>query len=144
MIFLAIAILLSSLSAHASEKIVKESFVSQGRRHIYYLFVPDNIGSTAAVPMILMFHGSGRNGLSVVEKWADLAAKEGIILVGPDSQNSQTWRVPEDGPDFLRELVEALKAKYPVNPRRIYLFDHSAGAVFALHLAVFESEYFAT
>lgn len=140
---LAIAILLSFLSAHASEKIVKESFVSQGRRHTYYLFVPAKIGPTAAVPMILMFHGSGRNGLSVVEKWADLAAQEGIILVGPDAQNSQRWGVPEDGPDFLRELVEALKAKYSVNPRRIYLFGHSAGAVFALNLSMFESEYFA-
>jgi predicted esterase len=44
-----------------------------------YLFVPANLAPNAAVPMILMFHGSGRNGLSVVEKWADLAAKEGII-----------------------------------------------------------------
>ncbi len=164
MTFVTIAILLSFLSAHASEKIVhasqktvhasektvhapqkilKESFVSQGKRHTYYLFVPANIGPTAAVPMILMFHGSGRNGLSLVDKWADLAAKEGIILVGPDSQNSQTWRVPEDGPEFLRELVEAIKAKYPVDPRRIYLFGHSAGAVFALNLSMFESEYFA-
>jgi predicted esterase len=150
MTLITIAILLSFLSAdaseeivHASQKIVKQSFVSQGRKHTYYLFVPANIGPIADVPMILMFHGSGRNGLSLVEKWADLAAKEGIILVGPDAQNSQTWRVPEDGPEFLRELVEALKAKYPIDPRRIYVFGHSAGAVFALNLAMFESEYFA-
>jgi len=140
---LALAILLFSFSTQATEKIVKESFVSKGRKHTYYLFVPAKVEPNAAVPMILLFHGSGRNGLSLVEKWADLAAKERIILVAPDAKNSHRWGVPDDGPDFLRELVEALEAKYPVNPRRIYLFGHSAGAVFALNLSMFESEYFA-
>ena len=140
---LTIAILLCSLSAHASEKIVKESFVSQGKSHTYYLFVPANLPTTSAVPMILMFHGSGGNGLSVIEKWADLAAKEGIILVGPDAQDYQGWGGTGGDTDFLRELVETLKAKYPVNPRRIYLFGHSAGAVFALTFSMLESEYFA-
>jgi predicted esterase len=140
---LSIALLISAFSARASEKIAKETLVSQGRKHTYYLFVPAKIGPADAFPLILMFHGSGRNGLSLVEKWADLAAKERIILVGPNAQDSQSWRTPEDGPDFLRELVETLKAKYPVNARRIYLFGHSAGAVFALNLSMFESEYFA-
>ena len=138
-----IAIHLCFLSAHASEKIVKERFVSQGKSHTYYLFVPANLPPTPAVPMILMFHGSGRNGLSVVEKWADLAAKEGIILVGPDAQDYQGWGGTAGGANFLRELVEALEAKYPINPRRIYLFGHSAGAVFALTFSMLESEYFA-
>lgn len=48
-----------------------------------------------------------------------------------------------DGPDFLRDLVEALKAKYPVDPRRVYLFGHSAGAGHALYMSLFESQYFA-
>jgi predicted esterase len=142
-ILLAFALLISSLSAPASEKIVKESLVSQGKRHTYYLFVPAKTAPAAGFPMILMFHGSGRNGLSLVEKWADLAAKEGILLVGPDAQNPEGWHTPEDGPDFLRELVEGLKSKYPINTRRIYLFGHSAGAVFALNLSMFQSEYFA-
>jgi predicted esterase len=141
--FLAIAILLPSVSVHASEKIAKESFVWQGKKHTYYLFVPPDLGPTAAVPMILMFHGSGGNGLSIVEKWADLAAKEGVILVGPDAQNYERWGGTQDGADFLHGLVETIKTKYPVNPRRIYLFGHSAGAVFALTFSMLESGYFA-
>jgi poly(3-hydroxybutyrate) depolymerase len=35
------------------------------------------------------------------------------------------------------------KAKYPINPRRVYLFGHSAGASFALHMSLMESQYFA-
>jgi predicted esterase len=93
--------------------------------------------------MIVMLHGSGRNGLSLVDKWRDLAKAEGIILVGPDSSNSQSWQIPQDAPDLLYELVEYLRIKYPVNSRRIYLFGHSAGAVAALYLSLLESEYFA-
>ncbi|HET7286473.1 MAG TPA: dienelactone hydrolase family protein, partial [Pyrinomonadaceae bacterium] len=38
---------------------------------------------------------------------------------------------------------EELKTKYPVNPRRVYLFGHSAGAIFALQMSLMESQYFA-
>jgi poly(3-hydroxybutyrate) depolymerase len=92
---------------------------------------------------LVTLHGSGRNGLSLVEKWKDLAASEGLIIAGPDAQNSQGWNVPQDGPEFLHALVEELKAKYPINPRRVYLFGHSAGAVMGLYMSLYESEYFA-
>ncbi len=78
-----------------------------------------------------------------MEKWKDVADKEGLIIVGPDSFNSKGWNIPADGPDFIHDLVETLKAKYSINPRRVYLFGHSAGAVFALNLSMMESEYFA-
>ena len=126
-----------------ADKIVKESIRSQGKERTYYLFVPDKISLATPVPLIVLLHGSGRNGLSLVEKWRELAKKEGVIIVGPDALNSQAWRIPEDGPDFIHELVEALKAKYPVNARRVYLFGHSAGAGQALYLSLLESEYFA-
>jgi pimeloyl-ACP methyl ester carboxylesterase len=88
-------------------------------------------------------HGSGRTGVTLVEKWKDLAKKEGIILAGPDASDLRGWGSPQDGPDYLRDLVDELKSKYPVNPRRVYLFGHSAGASFALEMSLMESEYFA-
>jgi predicted esterase len=45
--------------------------------------------------------------------------------------------------DFIHAVVEAAKSKYPIDPRRVYLFGHSAGAVYALYLSVIQSEYFA-
>ncbi|HEX6728989.1 MAG TPA: PHB depolymerase family esterase [Pyrinomonadaceae bacterium] len=125
------------------EKIAKESIRSQGKERTYYLFVADNIKSTTTVPLIVLLHGTGRNGLSLIEKWKDLAKKEGFIIVGPDASTSNGWKIPEDGPDFIYELVEALAAKYPINKRRVYLFGHSAGAGQALYLSLLESEYFA-
>ena len=127
----------------SSEEIVKELITSQGKKRAYYLFVPEKLNAATPAPLIVLLHGSGRNGLSLVEKWKDLAKKEKVILVGPDSLDSRGWRIPEDGPDFLQELIEALKAKYPINARRVYLFGHSAGAIQSLNLSLLESEYFA-
>jgi predicted esterase len=134
-------LLLLSAHARAADKISKETVEYEGRKRTYYLFAPAALKTPA--PLVVLLHGSGRNGLSLVEKWKELAAREGFIIAGPDASDSRGWRTPQDGPDFMRELVEALKAKFTIDPRRVYLFGHSAGAVFALNLALMESEYFA-
>ena len=134
-------LLLSSLSASAKDDITKELITSNGKQRPYYLYVPSTIKAPA--PLIVMLHGSNRTGVTLVEKWKDYAKKEGIILAGPDASNLAGWSWPQDGPDYLHELVEELKSKYPINPRRVYLFGHSAGASFALHMSLMESQYFA-
>jgi len=131
------------LQSRAADRITKESLESQGKKRAYYLMVPDSAKSSASAPLIVLLHGSGRNGLSLMEKWKELASREGVIIAGPDSRDTQGWQIPGDGPGFIHDLVEALRAKYQVNQRRIYLFGHSAGAVFALNLSMMESEYFA-
>ena len=65
------------------------------------------------------------------------------MLAGPDSTDSVHWGSPQDGPLLLHDLVEEIAAKYPIDRRRVYLFGHSAGAVFTLQMACLESEYFA-
>jgi len=127
----------------SAQKVRKETFEFAGKKRTYYLLVPETAKPEHPAPMILLLHGSGHNGSSLTDKWKDLAAGEGIVLVAPDSINSETWNVPVDGPDFLHELISQLKANYPIDSRRMYLFGHSGGAVMALHLALIESEYFA-
>ena len=143
-------ILLSAISlmalfspCFAKDDITKELMTSRGKTRVYYLYVPSNLKTGTTAPLILTLHGSNRTGVTLVEKWKDLAKKEGIILVGPDATDLRGWGSPQDGPDFLFELVEELSKKYPVNPKRVYLFGHSAGASFALEMSLMESEYFA-
>src|SRR5829696_4183253 len=137
----ALTLLSLPADARAEDKVSKETFESGGRKRTYYLFAPASLKPSA--PLVVLFHGPGRDGLSLVERWKDLAAREGFVIAGPNSRNSKGWSTPDDGPDFIRDLVEALGAKYALDARRVYLFGHSAGAVFALHLALIESEYFA-
>lgn len=135
--------IVTASTAAARDDITKELITSNGKARAYYLYVPATAKPESPVPLIVMLHGSGRVGMSLVEKWKDLAKKENFIIAGPDSSDTKGWASPQDGPDFLRDLVEELKKKYPINPRRVYLFGHSAGAIFALEISLMESEYFA-
>ena len=136
-------LLLFSTPVSAKDDITKELITSNVKTRAYYLYVPSTIKPGSPAPLIVMLHGSGRVGMSLVEKWKDLAKKEGFIITGPDSSDIRGWRSPQDGPDYLRDLVEEIKSKYSINPRRVYLFGHSAGASFALEMALMESQYFA-
>jgi len=81
--------------------------------------------------------------MSQIDEWKTLAEKEGIILAAPDSANSRECSMNTDGPEFLHDVVEAVRAKNSIDGKRIYIFGHSAGAVFALYMGVMESRYFA-
>ncbi|HEY5839447.1 MAG TPA: dienelactone hydrolase family protein [Pyrinomonadaceae bacterium] len=135
--------LLLPVTCFASSQPRRETFVSRNKKRSYYLFVPDSLKNSEPAPLIILFHGSGRDGLSVVDKWEEIANKETIILAGLNSSDSSVWSTTKDGPEVVRDLVEHIKSSYPVDQRRMYLFGHSGGAVYAILLSLMQSEYFA-
>ncbi len=143
LLFAAFVFVLTIDSVAAKSKIVKNSVLSEGKKRNYYLIVSETVTASKPAPLIVMLHGSGRDGRVLLEHWQELAEKENIIIAGPDAADSAGWNVPKDGPKFLHNLVEELKAKHPVNPKRVYLFGHSAGAIFGIFMSVVESRYFA-
>jgi poly(3-hydroxybutyrate) depolymerase len=138
---LLILLALSSALALAAAKPEKQTITSEGKERTYYTFAPEKLVSPA--PLLLLLHGSGRDGMSQIDEWKGLAEKAGLLLAAPDSANSREWSMGVDGPEFLHQVVEAVREKYPVDGKRMYLFGHSAGAVFALYMGVMESRYFA-
>jgi poly(3-hydroxybutyrate) depolymerase len=127
----------------SSEKTEKLTFESAGQKRTYFLFVPEKAVAGPA-PLLLLLHGSGRDGKSLIDPWLPLAKSEGIVLVAPNASDQAAWRIPQDGPDFIRDLIETVRAVHPgIDPRRMYIFGHSAGAMHGLDMGVLESEYFA-
>lgn len=137
------SLLLAEAAPGDTGKIAKEKIAWKGKDRVYYLFVPTGASPEKKLPVIVTLHGSTRNGESLVSRWKDMAEKEKIVLIGPDSADSVHWASPAAGPLFLHDVVEQVTAKTPIDQRRVYLFGHSAGAVFALQMAALESEYFA-
>ena len=143
-LLIALLVLVAGLSTSiAAQKALKETLEFEGAKRTYYLFVPSVATAEHPAPVVVLLHGSGRNGLSLMDKCQDLANKEGFIAVAPDAITPEGWRAPIDGPDFLHELLSVVKAQYPIDPHRMYLFGHSGGASFSLYMALYESEYFA-
>src|ERR1044072_9957036 len=96
-IILSTIVLLAVCQTAFGSKITKQTIEFGGKKRVYYLYVPDNVASKP--PLIVTLHGSGRDGLSLVEKWKDLADQEGIILAGPNASKPAPWRQNEDCPD---------------------------------------------
>jgi len=132
-----------SIAAQTGERDLKLTLTSNGQPRAYRLFVPDGFGRTGPAPAIVLYNGSGSSVDGLIDPWKDVARKDGVILIGPDAFQSGAWRIPQDSPDFTGEVVEEVKAKFPVDPRRVYLFGHSGGAGHVLLLGLLESEYFA-
>ncbi|HYX53898.1 MAG TPA: PHB depolymerase family esterase [Candidatus Limnocylindrales bacterium] len=141
-VFFIFLLTFTSAAALATAKPEKQSLVFEGTERAYYVSVPEKL--TLPAPLLVLLHGSGRDGMSQIEQWQALAEKEGLVLVAPNSLNSREWSMGVDGPGFLHKIVEAVLGKYSIDGRRIYLFGHSAGAVFALYMGVMESQYFAS
>lgn len=141
---LAIGVLVLALNAHleAGQRISKEVVQHAGEARTYYLYAPAGLGNEPA-PLLLVFHGSGRDGRSLVEKWTKLANQHRFIVAGLDARDTEGWEMPVDGPGLEKALVDELCSRFPVDTSRIYIFGHSAGAVFGLQLALLQSEYFA-
>src|SRR3954467_7370046 len=72
--------LLLPLSASAADKATKETFGSGGRTRTYYLLVPESAKKSGSPPLIVLLHGSGRDGKSLLDPWTPLAKKEGIVI----------------------------------------------------------------
>ncbi|MGB4057262.1 MAG: prolyl oligopeptidase family serine peptidase [Alphaproteobacteria bacterium] len=111
-----------------------------GQARTYQLYAPE--GAPDPRPAILLLHGGKRNGVSLVEKWKDIADKNNVILIGPTASGS-LWSMETDSPEFLDAVIEDASRYYSIDPSRLYLFGHSSGGIQACYLVTRRSKKFA-
>ena len=107
----------------------------------YLLDVPRGYQAGVAAPLVLLLHGYGSSAASV-EAWYQLrplalgGEGAGFLYARPegtrDSTGSRNWNFspvhayPFDS-DYLRAVIDDVKGKYSVDPRRVYVIGVSAG-----------------
>ena len=118
----------------------------------YWIHLPPGYETSRPTPLVLVFHGGGGTGVGAESSTgiSRLADQKGFIAVYPQglpfSQlggNYTTWAAtgPLDsisgGADdllFVSVLLDALQARYCVDPRRIYATGFSAGGAMTAFL----------
>jgi len=138
-----LGLLVLPLARSSADGIVQEQIAFAGVDRPFHLFIPDGLSPDVPAPVLLLLHGSHQAGRALLEHWTGLAQREGLLLVAPDSLDPVGWQMKTDGPAFIHAVVDEVARGRPVDRRRLYLFGISGGAVYALTLAVLESEYFA-
>ena len=62
-------------SLASAQKVTKASIKTSASERSYFLFVPDGLDKSKPAPLVVLLHGSGRNGQSLFDAGKDLAAK---------------------------------------------------------------------
>ncbi len=124
-------------------EVAERTVLSREKKRTYAFYVPASVKPDAKAPLLVLIHGSTSNGKTILSRWTGMADAHGIILAAPNAIDNSRWASPEDGPLFLKDVVDDVAKLYAIDGRRMYIFGHSAGAVFALQMACLESLYFA-
>jgi len=131
-----------------------ETLAFDGRERSYRLYVPERVATPA--PLLLVLHPALFDGATMqaitsggFDRRAD---SSGALILYPDGID-QHWNDGReataaaaahiDDVGFLRALVGALAARYPIDPARIYVAGFSNGGMMALRLACQATDVFA-
>ena len=113
---------------------VRHDLTYAGAARHWYMLAPAGSPGSPLLPVIVVLHGSGRNGASMLDMWRAISASD-AVLVAPDAFDSNFWSVETDGPAFLDAVLDAAEAVQPFDRGHTYRYGHSAGARYALYLA---------
>lgn len=105
----------------------------------YHVQPPDVWDDTAPMPVLLHFHGWGRQGDLIVRhtRIATHTRSRGVLLLAPNGLGA-TWDFHSGGNrdvDFARAVIEDAATRYPIDPDRIYISGYSFGAAMAWRFA---------
>lgn len=112
-----------------------------GQPHRYHVYPADAAEAKTPRPLIFLLHGAKRTGASMIDMWRDVADAHDVVLVAPDSP-LQGWELSTDTLQFFDQVLDESRKLYSVDPKRTYLFGHSAGGVFSIYTGLFGSQVF--
>lgn len=106
----------------------------------FSLYVPEQLdGVSQKQPFVIALHGGSGHGRDFVWSWLKAARASGAVVLSPTSID-RTW--PLNGPDHdstnVRHMMEALGARYAIDPAKVLLTGMSDGGTFSTLCGLFE------
>ena len=101
----------------------------------YHVRPPDNWDGEAPLPVLLHFHGWGRQGDLIVKhgRIAGHTKSRGMLLLAPNGHGGSWdfWDGRSDDVDFAAAVIEDAAKLYPIDRSQIYISGYSYGAAMA-------------
>ena len=100
----------------------------------FSLYVPEYCDGQGLMPLVVALHGGHGHGRDFLWSWLREARSREVLALSPTSRD-RTWSIM-GGEDVdaepLREMVESVAERYPVDRTRVLLTGMSDGATYAL------------
>lgn len=106
----------------------KHQSMVQFKRRTWYSLVPQS-GSRGA-PVVVLFHGANRSGLSMIDMWQEVAQAHGVVLLAPNAPSGR-WPYAEPDARFIEQMLDEVNKATPIDRDEVFLFGHSNGAIYA-------------
>lgn len=144
---------------------IDATLLQEGRERSWHAEVPPSAFDHRPSALVVVLHGAGSEGPRYLDRqgWAELAGREGVIVVAPDAlapdpdrparfrDNPRIWnsgkatpgqeRPQLDEAAFLALIEDDLRRRgVRIDPARRYLVGHSNGAALAWKLLAEEPE----
>ena len=122
------------------------------------LTVPESYDPEVPTPLIVSLHGYTSSGERHDRSWGigALADEYGFLLIAPDGDQepdgnrSRYWNASDaccnffgtetDDSGYIRALIDEIKARYSVDPARVYVIGHSNGGFMSYRVAYEHSD----
>lgn len=127
----------------------------------YYVHVPAGYTNNLVTPVVIMCHGGGQTGEQFynISGWKEVGDSVNILTVFPTAltycttddgiiANRTKWNsfpggsdfcpgvTPKDDIKFMKEMITAMKARFKVDEKRIYMVGFSNGGQFTATCSV--------
>ncbi|HVT80845.1 MAG TPA: alpha/beta fold hydrolase [Phycisphaerae bacterium] len=110
----------------------------------YILRFPKKYDGKAKLPLVMLLNGANDSAAyaEAAYHFDEKAEKENFVLVIPDALGEfHVWNshgdsdAAKDDIAFLTKLLETLPKDYAIDPKRVYIAGHSAGAMMTYRMA---------
>jgi polyhydroxybutyrate depolymerase len=150
------AVLLAALVSSSPDAVSAQT-IDAGRGELP-LVVPSDYDPGTPLPLVVLLHGYGSSGArqEAYMRFGALADSHQFLLVNPDGteesggENRRFWNASEACCNFMRStvddsayvmsIVDAVKAQYSIDPKRVYLIGHSNGGFMSYRTAYDHSD----
>jgi len=104
----------------------------------FSLYVPETWDGRASMPLVVALHGGSGHGRDFLWSWVREARGRGVLVLSPTAQG-RTWSIMGGGDldaESLKQAIESVAGRYPVDRSRVLLTGMSDGATYALLLGL--------
>jgi phospholipase/carboxylesterase len=98
----------------------------------FSLYVPEQWDGRSAMPLVVALHGGSGHGRDFLWSWLSNGRSRGVLVMTPTARD-RTWSImggDDVDADPLRQMVEMVAARYPVDRARVLLTGMSDGATY--------------